>query len=100
MTKNHNKYVAKNNDKTAHRIIDGEAVVVNLTDSTFHTLNPVATFIWQHADGQTSVKEIVQKVCQEFEVDWDIAEKDCLELITELVNKGMLILSPHPLEEG
>jgi hypothetical protein len=94
------KYVAKNNEKIAHRIIDGEAVVVNLTDSTFHTLNPVATFIWQQADGQTRVKEIAQKVCQEFEVDWDTAEKDCLELISGLVNKDMLILSPHPLEEG
>ena len=94
------KYVAKNNEKTAHRIIDGEAVVVNLTDSTFHTLNPVATFIWQQADGQTSVKEIAQEVCQEFEADRDTAEKDCLEFISELVNKGMLILSLHPLEEG
>ena len=94
------KYVAKNNEKTAHRIIDGEAVVVNLTDSTFHTLNPVATFIWQQADGQTSVKEIAQKVCQEFEADRDTAEKDCLEFIRKLVDKDMLILSPHPLEEG
>lgn len=94
------KYVAKNNEKTAHRIIDGEAVVVNLTDSTFHTLNPVATFIWKQADGQTSVKEIAQKVCQEFEADRDTAEKDCLEFIRKLVDKDMLILSLHPLEEG
>lgn len=95
-----NKYVAKNNEKTAHRIIDGEAVVVNLTDSTFHALNPVATFIWQQADGKTRVKEIAQKMCQEFEIDRDTAEKDCLEFISELVNKDMLILSPHALEEG
>lgn len=94
------KYVAKNNEKTAHRIIDGEAVVVNLTDSTFQTLNSVATFIWQQADGKTRVKEIVQNVCQEFEVDRDTAEKDCQEFIRELVNKDMLVLSPHPLEEG
>ena len=95
-----NKYVTKNNEKTAHRIIDGEAVVVNLADNTFHALNPVATFIWQQANGKTSVKEIAQKMRREFEVEWDTAEKDCLEFISELVNKGMLILSPHPFEEG
>jgi hypothetical protein len=94
------KYVTKNNEKTAHRIIDGEAVVVNLKDSTFHVLNPAATFTWQQADGKTRVKEIAQKMCREFEVDRDTAEKDCLEFISELVNKGMLILSPHPFEEG
>jgi len=94
------KYVAKNSDQTAHRIVDGEAVVVNLKDSTFQTLNSVGTFIWQQADGRTSVKEIIQRVCQEFEVDPDTADKDCSEFIGELANKGLLVLSPHPLEGG
>lgn len=94
-----NNYVVKNNEKTAHRIIDGEAVVVNLRDSTFHTLNSVATFIWQQADGKTSVKEIIKKICQEFEVDQDTAERDCLEFISKAVDKDMLLLSPHPFNK-
>jgi hypothetical protein len=92
------KYVVKNNEKTAYRIINGEAVVVNLKDSTFHTLNPVATFIWEKADGQIKTKQIIEEICQEFEVDWDTAERDCLEFLGELVNKGLVVLSQNPVE--
>ena len=92
------KYVIKNNEKTAYRIIDGEAVVVNLKDSTFHTLNPVVTFIWDKADGQIKAKQIIEKICQEFEVDCDTAEKDCLEFLGELISKGLVVLSQNPVE--
>jgi len=84
--------VNKNNEKTAYRIVDGEAVVVNLKDSTFHTLNPVATFIWEQADGQIKAEQIIEKICQEFEVDRVTAEKDCLEFLGELISKGLVVL--------
>ena len=92
------EYVNKNNEKTAYRTIDGEAVVVNLKDSTFHTLNPVATFIWEQADGRIRTKQLIEKLCQEFEVDWGTAEKDCLEFLGELVRKGLVVLSRNPVE--
>ena len=92
------QYVVKNNEKTAYRTIDGEAVVVNLKGSTFHTLNPVATFIWEQADGQTKIEQMIEKICQEFEVDWDTAEKDCLEFLGGLISKGLVVLSQNPVE--
>ena len=92
------EYVIKNNEKTAYRIINGEAVVVNLKDSTFHTLNPVATFIWEQADGQIKVEQIIKKICQEFEVDWDTAERDCLEFLGEMISKGLVVLSRNPIK--
>jgi hypothetical protein len=92
------KYVVKNDEETAYRIINGEAVVVNLKESTFHTLNPVATFIWEQADGRIKAGQMIEKICQEFEVDWHIAEKDCLEFLGELINKGLVVLSQNPVE--
>jgi len=93
------KYVVKNDEKTAYRVINGEAVVVNLKESTFHTFNPVATFIWEQADGRIKVVQMIERICQEFEVDWDTAEKDCLEFLGELISKGLVVLSRNPLED-
>lgn len=73
-------------------------MVVNLKDSTFHTLNPVATFIWERADGRIKAEQIIEKICQEFEVNWDTAERDCLEFLGELISKGLVILSQNPVE--
>lgn len=92
-----NEYLNKNNEQTAYRTINGEAVVVNLKDSTFHTLNPVATFIWEQADGRIKAEQLIEKICQEFEVDWDTAKKDCLEFVGELISKGLVVLSQNPV---
>ncbi len=92
------EYVNKNDEKTAYRVINGEAVVVNLKDSTFHTLNPVATFIWEQADGRIKAEQIIEKICEEFEVDWDTAKSDCLEFLAELIRKDLVVLSKNPVE--
>ena len=94
------EYVAKNREKTAYRVIDDEAVIVDLEDSTFHALNPVATFIWEQMDGKTRVEEIIQGVCREFDVDYETAEKDCREFVNMLKHQGMVTLSPDPLEKA
>ncbi len=92
------EYVVKNDEKTAYRIINGEAVVVNLKDSTFHTLNPVATFIWEQADGRVKAEQIIEKISQEFEVDLETAKRDCLEFLGELIRKDLVVLSKNPVE--
>ena len=49
-------------------MLGGEMMIMSAVDSTFFTLNPVATVIWQAADGRTQLSEIVeQQVCSEFE---------------------------------
>lgn len=87
-----NKYPLINKKKIAYRIIDGEAVVLNLENGTFHTYNSLATFIWQQADGKTSIKDIIESVVREFEVDEKQCQEDCVGFIQELVEKELIIL--------
>ena len=44
------KYIAKSS-AIASRLLGGEMMVMSAADSTFFTLNPVATTVWQAADG-------------------------------------------------
>jgi adenine specific DNA methylase Mod len=90
------KYVAKDNENTAYLIIEEEAVVIK--DNIFYGLNSVANFIWKLADGKTKVEQIIEKICQEFEVDWHTAEKECLEFLNDLISHHLVILSQNPVE--
>ena len=57
-------------------MLGGEMMIMSAVDSTFFTLNPVATVIWQAADGRTPLSEIVeQQVCSEFEIDMETATR-------------------------
>ena len=62
------KYIARST-AIAARMLGGEMMIMSAVDSTFFTLNQVATAIWQAADGRTPLAEIVARiVCEEFDV--------------------------------
>jgi hypothetical protein len=90
------KYASKS-DAIAARILGSEMMIMSAVDSTFFTLDAVATLIWQAADGQTSLSQIATKICQEFDVDQHQAERDAEEFVNELSKHGILLVSDSPV---
>jgi hypothetical protein len=84
------------NPRAAWRIYDGEAVIVSPEDSTLHTLNPVGTLIWEAADGQTTLEDIVGRVCDAFEIDRATAARDTLAFVERLRARGLLTVRETP----
>lgn len=92
------KYIARST-AIAARMLGGEMMVMSAVDSTFFTLNEVATVIWQAADGRTPLSEIVTRnVCGAFEVTPDVALPDAERFVEELASHGILLVSDHPFE--
>ena len=90
-------YIARSSTIAARKLA-GEMMVMNPVDSTFFTLNEVATAIWQAADGRTPLREIVRHtVCEQFEVDPEQAQADAEQFVAELSTHGILLLSDHPM---
>lgn len=87
------KSPVRNTKITAYRVIDGQAVIVNLKKSTFNILNPTATRIWELVDGKTTIRQILAKLYQEFNnVEQNSLESDCLEFVNQMIDKGLLVL--------
>lgn len=82
----------RRSDETASRIIEGEAVIVVPQEGLVRTLNEVGAFIWNMADGKHAVKDMIEKVSEEFEADKKEATKDLLDFVMELESKGMVKL--------
>jgi len=53
-------------------------------------LNPIATEIWQAIDGQRSQTEIVDHICQTFEVERKTAQRDVGRFLKKLLRREML----------
>lgn len=91
-------YIARSS-AIAARMLAGEMMIMNSLDSTFFTLNEVATVIWQAADGRTPLREIVeQRVCPEFDITLEQAQADADEFVAELAQHGILMVSDHPID--
>jgi hypothetical protein len=90
------KYITRST-AIAARMLGGEMMIMSATDSTFFTLSEVATAIWQAADGRTPLSDIVtQVICNQFEVEADIARADAEQFISELSQYGILLVSDQP----
>lgn len=91
------KYIAHSSAIAARKLGD-EMIIMSAADSTLFTLNPVATMIWQAADGGTPLSEIVANVvCREFDVQPEVAYRDAEELVDQLAGHGILLVSDHPI---
>lgn len=94
------RYIARSS-AIAARMLGGEMMVMSAADSTFFTLNEVASAIWQAADGRTPLSEIVTgKICQEFDVDEERAQRGADRFVDELSQHGILLVSDQPLIES
>ncbi len=87
-------YIARSS-AIAARALAGEMMVMNSADSTFFTLNEVATTIFQAADGHTPLREIVRdRICEQFDVDPEQAQADAERFVTELSGHGQGVTRP------
>jgi hypothetical protein len=90
-------YIARSS-AIAARALAGEMMIMSSADSTFFTLNEVATAIFQAADGHTPLHDIVRnQICEQFEVDPVQAQADAEQFVAELSGHGILLVSSEPL---
>ncbi len=90
-------YIARSS-AIAARALAGEMMIMNSADSTFFTLNEVATAIFQAADGHTPLHDIVRnQICEQFDVDPVQAQADAEQFVSELSGHGILLVSSEPL---
>ena len=72
----------------AWRMVDEEAVLVNVKKDEVIHLDPVGSFIWSRMDGQASMQEIADAVVEEFEIDLETALEDSLDFARHLLEQG------------
>lgn len=74
------------------RKIENEIFIFDRKTSTIHSINRVGSFIWELFAENTDRHELVQKICEKFEVDEITAENDFQEFINGLVEKKLITI--------
>lgn len=73
------------------REVDGELLLLNTDTDTYFGLDPVgATMYRLLVDGLTRV-DVVTRICEEFEVGAETAQRDLDGLATQLLDQGLLL---------
>jgi hypothetical protein len=72
------------------RDLNGEAVILNLTDGKYYGLDEVGTRMWELLSESGRLDQTFQTLLQEYDVAPDQLQTDLLRLVDELVSRGLL----------
>jgi hypothetical protein len=72
------------------RVLDGEAVLLDLASGAYFGLNEVGTRFWDLLDRPRTLAEIRDALLLEFDVPRDALERDLGELVAALTKRGLI----------
>ncbi|MBL7198365.1 MAG: PqqD family protein [Candidatus Omnitrophica bacterium] len=85
-------------DKIGHRIIDGEAVILNLDNGNYYSLNEVGTKIWEAINRQKSLGKILSLLEEKYQLPEKRLKSDLIGLVKDL-EREKLIKKDYQIEE-
>jgi hypothetical protein len=84
------------NQEVVSRRIEGELIIVPIRSgvgdlNSLYTLNPVGSLLWDFMSEGHTVAEMVERVCEEFDVTSGQAQKDIEEFLDSLVEEKLVL---------
>jgi hypothetical protein len=78
------------NERALFRLIDQEAVILNLDSGKYFGLNVVGSRVWELLTESRSMAAICQILASEYDVDQAALETDLSELLDDLLEAGLI----------
>src|SRR5438270_7206172 len=82
------------NEKIPWRLIEEEAILLDLEEGEVLRLNPVGTEIWNAIDGTRSETEIVAHICHTFEVTHLTLSTFVHRFVIHLIHHDLVVYDP------
>jgi Coenzyme PQQ synthesis protein D (PqqD) len=84
------------NQEVVSRKIEGELIIVPIRSgvgdlNSLYTLNPVGSVLWDFMTEKHTVGEMVNRVCDEFEVTAAQAEQDIATFLDSLLEEKLVL---------
>ena len=82
-----------NTEEVAAKVIDGEAIIINLTTGVYYSMGGVGGKIWSLLESHHGVGSVVDALQARYEVDAETCRTDVLQLAAQLYEEGLMLAS-------
>ncbi|MEP7313396.1 MAG: PqqD family peptide modification chaperone [Pseudomonadota bacterium] len=82
--------ISVNEQQVAAKIMDGEAILINLGTGAYYSLGSTGGFIWSLIELRLSVSDIVRSVTEHYDVAADRVQADVTHLAEQLSAEGLI----------
>lgn len=80
-------------EDTVFRELDGEAVILQLDEGVYFGLDPVGTRLWRLIEAHGDLRPVFDAALAEFDVAPDVLERDLLQLVANLADKRLVVVT-------
>ena len=84
-------------EDVAAKIIDDEAILINLTTGLYYSMGTVGGRVWSLIEQGNAAENIAATIASEFDVAADTAVADVDELVRQLLDEKLIDATPRPL---
>lgn len=77
--------------EVAAKVIDGEAIIINLTTGVYYSLDPTGSEVWSLLEAHHDVDAIVGHLCDRFDVPESACRSDVEGLVEQLMKEKLIV---------
>jgi hypothetical protein len=80
-----------NRDHVAARIIDGELIIIRLSDGTYYSMDNAGARVWELIEARHPIGDVVRTISTWYGAAADRVESDVASLVRELLDEGLIM---------
>jgi coenzyme PQQ synthesis protein D (PqqD) len=85
------QHVKPNNEEVAAKVMDGEAILINLSNGIYYSMDKVGAVVWELIEKNCSADEMVTTIINRYKVDSLQAQNDVERLLKELLDEKLIL---------
>ena len=80
-----------NEEEVAAKVMDGEAILINLSNGIYYSMDKVGGVVWELIEKRHSLEEIREAISGRYEVSPEQAQADVERLANELLQENLVL---------
>jgi len=81
--------------EVASKVIDGEAIIINLANGVYYSIDKVGALVWELLQSGCTLEQVINTVTAQYDVTGEQAEANIRELVEELVQEDLVVSSEN-----
>src|SRR5262245_55435909 len=82
-------------EEVASKVIDGEAIIINLANGVYYSMDKVGALVWDRLQAGHTLDDVILAVTGAYAVSREQAESNVHELVQELLQENLVIASEN-----
>lgn len=84
------QHMRPSGEEVAAKVIDGEAIIINLATGFYYSMDKVGGVIWNMIEQKSSLEKMVAAIVERYEVSREQAETDIELLVQDLQRENLI----------